>query len=266
MGAEQDETALHSRCVFFDDLADHERGNNMPDIKIAASGGGEFDCRISLPVAGQGPALIIMSSIFGVDEDVCHAADDLAAKGFVGAAPDLFWRGDSGPMPRTEEGRRRASERAADRENLIEIGVQDLADVMATVKDLPKCNGRIAVLGLCYGGPYALLGPARLGCDAGLSFHGTDVQGYLDALPEIGDAPIRLHWGDQDRACPPDALARIRGATEDMANVEITVYPGVLHGYSSPSNAKAWNEPAAADSWASAVSVMEGLRDAAPVA
>jgi dienelactone hydrolase len=56
-------------------------------------------------------------------------------------------------------------------------------------------------------------------------------------------------------------MARIRGATENMANVEITIYPDVIHGYSSPSNAKAWNEPAAENSWVSAMSVIDGLRD-----
>ncbi|MBT5050237.1 MAG: hypothetical protein HOM58_17185 [Rhodospirillaceae bacterium] len=233
----------------------------MPDIKITASGDGEFDCHLALPEAGSGPALIIMPSIYGVDEDVRNAAANLAAKGIVAAAPDLFWRGDSGPMPRNEEGQRRASERAADRANLVEAGVQDLADVMAAVKALPECNGRVATLGLCYGGPYALLGPARLGCDAGISFHGTAVQEYLDLLTDIGDTPIRLHWGDEDRACPPDALARVRAATAAMPNVGITVYPGVVHGYSAPGSTKAWNESAAADSWASALAVLDSLRD-----
>ncbi len=238
----------------------------MPDIKIAAAGGGEFDCALTLPEAGPGPALIIMSSIFGVDEDVRSALDDLAAKGIVAAAPDLFWRSEPGPMPRTEEGQASARKRAADRVKLIEIGMQDLADVMGMVKELPQCNGRIAVLGLCYGGPYALLGPARLGCDAGLAFHGSNLQSYLDMVSDIGDAPIRLHWGDEDHACPPEALAGIRSATENMSNVEITVYPGVRHGYSALSSAKSWNAPAAENSWASALAVMEGLRDTAPAA
>lgn len=233
----------------------------MSDIRIAARGGGDFDCYVSLSESGPCPALVIMSAVFGVDEDVRRAADDLAAKGIVVAAPDLFWRGDSGPMPRTEDGMRRARERAADRENLIEQGVQDLADVMADLKRLPECNGRIAVVGLCYGGPYALLGPSRLDCDAGFAFHGTAVENYLDALSDIGDTPIRLHWGDQDRVCPPDTLARIRAATDGKANVEITIYPGIVHGYTSPSNAKSWNQAASENSWASALAVLDGLRD-----
>lgn len=232
----------------------------MTHIRIDATGGGAFDCYVAAPDTGPAPALIIMSSIFGVNEDVRGAIDDLAAKGIIGAGPDLFWRGDSGPMPRTEDGERRARDRAADRANLVEAGLRDLADVMAHLKAMPGCNGRVGVLGLCYGGPYALMGPARLGCDAGFSFHGTAVQDYLDLLPKIPGVPIRLHWGDNDNALPPEDLATVQDAVKDMANVEITVYPGVLHGYSGRSSTKAWNEAATENSWASVHAVMDGLR------
>lgn len=232
----------------------------MPDIKITASEGGEFDCFIAPPKSGSGPALIIMASIFGVDADVRGAAEDLAAQGILVAAPDLFWRTDPGPKDRSEESRRQAAERAADRANLVETNMQDLADTMETLKAMQECNGRIAVVGLCYGGPFALLGPARLGCDAGFSFHGTAVQEYLDLVSQVGDAPIRLHWGDKDHACPPEDLARVRTATDGRANFEITTYPGVPHGYTAPSNAKSWNEAAATNSWASAMAVLETLR------
>jgi carboxymethylenebutenolidase len=231
----------------------------MPDIKVAASGGGEFDCYLSVPGSGTGPALIIMSSIFGVDEDVRGIVDDLADKGIVAAAPELFWRTDPGPMPRTEDGIARAKKRSADRDPIIEQNVQDLADVIATVKRLPECNGRIGVAGLCFGGPFAFLGPTRLGCDAGFSFHGTDVEFYLDEVAQLGNTPVRLHWGDEDHACPPETMARIRAATDKLSNVEITTYPGVRHGYTAPSNAKSWNQTAAEDSWTMALAVLNGL-------
>jgi len=73
------------------------------DIKIAATGGGEIDCYLSLPAGGPAPAVITMASVFGVDDDVRADLDMLAAKGFIGAGPDLFWRGDGGPKPRTEK-------------------------------------------------------------------------------------------------------------------------------------------------------------------
>ena len=232
------------------------------DIKIAASEGGQIDTYLSLPGSGPAPAVIIVPHVFGVDPDTRKGADDLAARGFVVAAFDPFWRGDSGPLPRTEDGQTRAAARAQPRGELIEQGVQDLADVMADLKSRPECNGRIAVIGLCYGGPYAILGPARLGCDAGLSFHGTKVEDYLDDLDKV-HVPLSLHWGDQDHAAPPEALERIQAATRDMQNVDITIYPGVLHGYSSPSSEKAWNPEAAEDSWRRAEEIVGKLSDRA---
>lgn len=235
------------------------------DIKIAAGEGGEFDCYLSLPASGTAPALVIMSAIFGVDADIRRNIDDLADHGFVGAAPDLFWRGDAGPMPRTEDGMARAAARAKDRAPLIEKGVQDLADVIADLKRRPECNGKVAVVGLCYGGPYAILGPARLGCDAGLSFHGTKVEDYLGELGGVS-VPLSLHWGDRDRVAPPETMERIQAATRDMSNADITIYPDVLHGYTSPSNQEAWNAEANATSWGCALDILKGLRDSKEVA
>ena len=232
-------------------------------IRVAAREGGEFDCYLATPdAAGRAPAVIIMSSVFGVDGDVRQNCDDLAAAGFVAAAPDLFWRGDAGPMDRSEDGQRRARERALNRDALIEQGVHDLGDAIAQLKRRPDCNSRVAVVGLCYGGPYAILGPARLGCDAGLAFHGSKMADYLSEVGRVR-GPLVLHWGDQDHAAPPEALAKIRAATSGMRNVEIVLYPGVKHGYTAPASTQAWNADAAARSWRRAIEVVNGLRDAA---
>lgn len=230
------------------------------DIKISAAEGGAFDCYLSLPDAGPAPAVIVMSSVYGADNDVRGNCDKAAARGYLAAAPDLFWRGDSGPMDRSEDGARRARERALDRVPIIERGIQDLADVIAHLKNRPECNGRIVVVGLCYGGPYALLGPARLGCDAGLSFHGTKVELWLDDLSAV-TVPLSLHWGDLDHAAPPETLDRVRAAIAGMSNVDLTVYPGVSHGYSQAASVKAWDEDATTKSWDRAFEILGALRD-----
>ncbi len=231
------------------------------DIKISASEGGEFDAYLALPVAGSGPGVVIIASVYGVDGDVRDMADVLAGHGFAVAAPDPFWRGDKGPMDRTEDGMRRAAERAKDREPIIERGVQDLADTIADLEARDQCNGRIAVIGLCYGGPYAILGPARLGCAAGIAFHGTKIQNYLGELDRV-TVPLVLHWGDEDHALPPEALAQVRAATEGRANVDVTIYPGIKHGYTSAVNPATYDADATRNSLARAVAVIDGLRDA----
>ncbi len=77
-------------------------------IKIRARDGGEFDCYLSLPdTSGAVPAVVLASAVHGVDADVRGIADAFAAKGFIAAAPDLFWRTLPGPLPaRGQTGRR----------------------------------------------------------------------------------------------------------------------------------------------------------------
>lgn len=229
-------------------------------VSVAAAEGGAFDCYLALPEAGApaAPAVVIMASVYGVDADVEKYCRDLAARGFPAAAPDLFWRGDKGPKPRTEQGGKEAAARAKDRAPMIQHGMKDLADVIARLQQEPSCDGRVTVVGLCYGGPFAILGPAQLGCAAGFSFHGTKVQEYLDPLPGV-TVPLSFHWGDQDHAAPAEALETIGGIVADMPNAELTVYPGAGHGYTSTEGPH-WDAEVTAASWARTFEILDGLR------
>lgn len=73
------------------------------NIRIRASGGGEFDCYLSLPGgSAKVPAVILASAIHGVDGDIRALADEFAGLGFIAAAPDLFWRSVPGPLVRDD--------------------------------------------------------------------------------------------------------------------------------------------------------------------
>ena len=140
-------------------------------VTIAVADGRAFDSYVAAPAAGKGAGVVIVSTISGVDSDMTHYADTLAAEGFVVSAPDMFCRdADPGALPWTAEGRKRAFARN-DRCDL-EQGMRDLSDVIADLKKHPRCNGKIAVMGFCFGSPFALLAATRYGTDAGISFHG----------------------------------------------------------------------------------------------
>ena len=57
-----------------------------------ASDGGRMDAYLALPPAGQGPGLLLLQEIFGVNEHIRAVADQYALAGFSVLAPDLFWR------------------------------------------------------------------------------------------------------------------------------------------------------------------------------
>ena len=76
------------------------------DIKIRSSTsveGKEFDCYIAAPDgAGKVPAVVLAAAVHGVDDDIRAIADEFAAKGYLAAAPDLFWRTVPGPLKRDD--------------------------------------------------------------------------------------------------------------------------------------------------------------------
>jgi carboxymethylenebutenolidase len=226
-------------------------------IKIRASGGGEFDCYLALPDAkGKAPAIVLASAVHGVDADMCAIADEFAAAGYIAAAPDLFWRTVPGPLGRDDD---RTKTRSQPRLQVIKTGEADMADTLAEVRKLAQFNGRAAAMGFCFGGPYAILGPKRLGYDAGISCHGTQLIDYIKELDGVTQ-PVCIIWGDQDHAAPPPVQEAYRAVPARMKNVDVNIFPGVLHGYMMRGNAKAYHAETYKFSMGRALAILNGLR------
>jgi carboxymethylenebutenolidase len=229
-------------------------------VTIHATEGGTFDCYLATPAGGeQVPAVVLACSIDGVDADLRQIADESAAAGYVAAAPDLFWRTIPGPLP---SGDPRTQERAQPRPDKIRTNERDLVDTLAYLATLPKYNGRTAVMGFCYGGPFAILGPQRLGYDAGIACHGSQMLDYLDDLDGV-TAPVCLIWGDQDHRAPPPVLDAYQRVASRMTNVEVYIFPGIQHGFMMPSDREAFDAKTRDFAMARTFAILDELRGAA---
>ena len=218
---------------------------------------GEFDCYLVTPdEKGTVPAIVLASAVHGVDGDVRAIADEFASHGYIAAAPDLFWRSIPGPLARDDT---RTKERSRPRLEKIKAGEADLADTLAELRKEPRFNGLAAVIGFCYGGPYAILGPKRLGYAAGISCHGTQLLDFIKDLEGI-TAPVCIIWGDRDHQAPPPVLDAYRAVPARMKNVEVHVFPGVEHGYMMPGNPEAFDVKTRDFSMKRALAIVDGLR------
>jgi carboxymethylenebutenolidase len=227
------------------------------DIKVRSSGGGEFDCYVVTPDGDRKvPAMVLASAVHGVDKDMRAIADEFASCGYIVAAPDLFWRSVPGPLGRDDN---RTRSRSQPRPEKIKAGEADLIDTLAEVRKQAQFNGRAAVMGFCYGGPYAILGPKRLGYAAGVSCHGTQMGDYLSELEGMTQ-PVCVLWGDQDHAAPAEVLDAYRKAAAQKKNLELHVFPGVQHGYMMPDSVKAYDQASRDFSMQRALAILEGLR------
>src|SRR5882672_1182191 len=227
------------------------------NVRVPSSEGGEFDCyRVTPRTGAKVPAIVLASAVHGVNEDLREIADEFASHGYIAAAPDLFWRTIPGPLSRDDD---RTKQRSQPRLEKIGTGEADLADTLAELRKLPQSNGHAAVIGFCYGGPYAILGPKRLGYDAGISCHGSQMLDYIGEFEELA-RPVCIIWGDQDHQAPAEVLAAYRGAAARMKNLDLHIFPGVQHGYMMPDNVKAFDQKTRDFSMERALAILEGLR------
>ncbi len=226
-------------------------------VKVRSTGGGEFDCYLALPSGtAKAPAIVMAAAVHGVDADVRGIADAFAAAGYIAAAPDLFWRTVPGPLPREDK---RAAERSQPRLAVIKGGEADMTDTLAMVQKLPQHNGKAAAMGFCFGGPYAVLGPKRLGFDAGIGCHSTQMKDFLGEFDGL-TKPVCLIWGDQDHAAPPEVQTAYLAKAKTTSILQVHIFPDILHGYMMRGNAKAWDEATYKFSMGKALELLNALR------
>ena len=116
-----------------------------------------------------------------------------------------------------------------------------MADTLAHLRTLPQCNGRAAAMGFCYGGPYAILGPKRLGYDAGLSCHGTQLLDFIWRSSTASRRRSASCGATRTTRRRPRCSTPIAPVPSRMTNVEVHIFPGILHGYMMPGSPKAFD-------------------------
>jgi carboxymethylenebutenolidase len=227
------------------------------DIKIRSVDGKDFDCYVATPdTTGKVPAVVLASAIHGVDTDLRDIADAFAAKGYIAAAPDLFWRTVPGPLARGDD---RLTPRGKPRLPVIKTGEKDMTDTLNELNKMPLFNGKAIAMGFCYGGPYAILGPKRLGYSGGVSCHGTQMGDFAHEL-EGTTQSISIIWGDQDHAAPPKVQEQYRALPTRHKNVDVHLVPGVLHGYMMKGSTTAFHQQTYDFSMGRALTILGGLR------
>src|ERR1700726_4842145 len=122
---------------------------------------GAFGAYIARPKASPASAVVVLQELFGVNADIRKTCDEQAEQGFLAVAPDLFWRQEPGvDLNVTSE---------ADWQHGLHLygaydrdaGAKDVKDTVNAVRNLPDCNGRVAVLGYCLGALMVFLTAVR---------------------------------------------------------------------------------------------------------
>jgi len=194
--------------------------------------GGTFSAYIARPKASPASAVIVLQELFGVNADIREHCDELAEQGFLAVAPDLFWRQEPGvDLTVTSEADWQHGLRlyqAYDRDS----GVKDVKATLDAVRNLPECNGKVALLGYCLGALMVFMTAVRSdGIDAAVWYHGGDTEKYLGEVDGL-NTPLLMHLAEEDEFISKAAQAEIKAALAKKPNAMVYSYPGQSHAFS----------------------------------
>ena len=205
----------------------------MSYVEIASMDGeGSFKAWLAEPEGTPKGAILVIQEIFGVNEGIRRKADHWASLGYVGIAPDLFWRLEPGVELDPD-----ISEEFQQALGLMQRFDQDrgIADIEAVIRDarsrLPD-GGRVGAVGYCLGGRLAFMTSARTDIDASVAYYGVGLEGLLGEKHAIA-RPLMLHIAGADHFVTPDKQKLIHEGLDDHPRVTIYDYPGEDHGFAA---------------------------------
>jgi carboxymethylenebutenolidase len=216
--------------------------------------GREVDSFITYPeVKDKATAVVVIHEIFGLTDWARGATDQLAEAGYIAIAPDLL----SGKGPHgggTEDVGASAVGKA-----IMALPPEEItADLKAAVEyasKLPSCNGKVVVMGFCWGGGQTF----RFATDnpdikAALTFYG-QIPTDTNALARI-NCPVYGFYAENDArisASVPRGVEQMKAAGKFY---EPVIYSGAGHGFmrdgEDPTSANAnhaANAKAREDAW-----------------
>lgn len=183
---------------------------------------------------GDGPALVVIQEIFGVNAVMREVSDWYASLGFRAICPDLFWRIEPGIQitDKTQGEMDRAFELFGKFD--IDAGVRDIAATLAHARATGAAKA--GAVGYCLGGQLAYLTACRTDAEASVGFYGVNIQNRLEEAAGLTH-PLMLHVAGRDQFVPPEAQDRINAALGRHPHVTVHHYADRDHAFARPGGA-----------------------------
>ncbi|HEY4907536.1 MAG TPA: dienelactone hydrolase family protein [Candidatus Acidoferrum sp.] len=199
-------------------------------------------------VKDKRPVVIVIHEIFGMSDWVQELADEVAAAGYIAVAPDLL----SGMGP--GGGRSSSFAEGKTMEAVSKLPPDQVtADLNAAAdyaKKIPAANGKLYVVGFCWGGGQSFrFATNRPDLSAAFVFYGPPPD--KDAMAKINAPIYGFYAGDDARigAMIPGAIEAMKAAGKKF---EPVTYDGAGHGFmraGEAPDASVGNKKARDESW-----------------
>lgn len=204
-------------------------------------GGGEIKGLLSRPADSKVklPGIIVVHENRGLNpyiEDVDRRA---GLAGFISLAPDAL--SPLGGYPGNDDDGRNLQKQRTANEML-----EDFIAAYEFLKVHPECNGKVGVVGFCFGGWISNMMAVKISdLPAAVPFYGG--QPAVEDVPKI-NAPLLIHYAELDTRVNEGWPAYEAALKTNSKKYEVYFYSGVNHGFHNDTTPR-YDEAAATLAW-----------------
>ena len=187
-------------------------------------GAGKMRGLLSRPAESKGklPGIVVVHENRGLNPHIEDVARRAALAGFISLAPDALY--PLGGYPGNDDDGR-ALQQKRDRNEMLE----DFIAAFDRLRNHSKCNGKVGVVGFCFGGWISNMMAVRVpDLLAAVPFYGG--QPAAEEVPRI-QAPLLLHFAELDNRVNEGWPAYEAALKEHNKEYSAYNYPGVNHGF-----------------------------------
>ena len=191
-------------------------------------------------VTGKTGSVLVVHENRGLNPYIKDVARRLAKQGYLAFAPDVLY--SLGGYPgNDDEGK--AMQKSMDRSKIE----QDFIAAAKFVKAQESTNGKLGVVGFCFGGYITNMLAASLPevVDAGVPFYGTPAK---DSIVGNIKGPMMMQFAELDKRVNATWPAYESLLKQKNIDYQAFVYPGVNHGFHNDSTGR-YNPDAAELAW-----------------
>ncbi|MDV7186026.1 dienelactone hydrolase family protein [Lutibacter sp. TH_r2] len=187
-------------------------------------GGGEIKGLLSVPIEAETklPGVIVVHENRGLNPYIEDVGRITALEGFISLAPDAL--SPLGGYPGNDDDGR-AMQKKRNQQEMLE----DFIAAYEYLKVHPKCNGKVGVVGFCFGGWISNMMAVKIpNLSAAVPFYGR--QAAIEDVPKI-KAPLMLQYAELDKRVNAGWPEYEKALKENNVKYQAFIYPNVNHGF-----------------------------------
>ncbi len=236
--------ALSPRFAEAQQVANDDPRIQTSYVEFATSieGYGKIKGYLARPTQAQGkklPTVLVVHENRGLNPHIEDIARRLALDNFIAFAPDALF--PLGGYPGDEDKARELFQKLDQAKTRA-----DFVSAAGILRYLPEGNGKVGVIGFCYGGGISNYLATRIPeLAASVPFYGN--QPPTTDVPKI-KAPLLLHYAGSDDRINAGWPAYEEALKAAKINYQAFIYPGVQHGFNNDTTPR-YDEAAAKLAW-----------------